>query len=84
MTALRANLNRWQTHLESTRFDQREQGQRHSKIDSFVHKENQFIDLQSMSTETTFLGGHSKALRPFTMQNVRKLPIVGDVYCGRK
>jgi len=37
-----------------------------------------------VSTETTYLGGHSKALRPFTMKNVRKLPIVGDVYCGRK
>ena len=33
-------------------------------------------------TEVTFLGGHEKKLKPFTMKNVRKLPIVGDVLCG--
>jgi len=33
-------------------------------------------------TEVTFLGGHEKKLKPFTMKNVRKLPIVGDVFCG--
>ena len=53
----------------------------HAAIDDFIKKNN--IELTRSFTET-FTGRYGKMYMPFSMQNVRKLPIVGDVSLSRE
>ena len=50
------------------------------EINDFLTAEKKSLTIISLFPETIILGGHEKGLKPFTMKNVRKLPIVGDVH----
>ena len=85
-TMLRGNLRRWETHLASTRLGEKKKDSPYDAIENFVVEETQELQVQKALSDLyeNTSGRYNRIILPFTMKNVRKLPIVGDVFYERK
>lgn len=82
---LQGNLQRWQTHLESTRLEQEQQARIQKSVNYVAEQETMrqkkrknCKDKRAKSTRKI------KVFQPFNMKNVRRLPIVGDIHNSRE
>ena len=75
---LDSNLQRWQTHLESTLFDVEQESRMKNDVDDFIKREMSKLNGMIDADDTTELT--QGRFLEYTKKNRRKLPIVGNVY----
>ena len=86
ITLLKANVRRWQIHLESTRIGEQKKVRLQNTVNSFIFNGTKELEINIKLSDLyeNSLGRYNRTILPFTMKNLRKLPIVGDIFHERK